>query len=62
MGITLKEEQRRLQPKKEINKELPRLKYLVLFSMGTRGCGRSSEFSVLLVRIVCASACCEWEV
>lgn len=44
MGIMLKEEERRLQPRKEINNEWCRLKYQVLFSVGTCGFGRSSEF------------------
>lgn len=44
MGIMLKKEERRLQPRKERNKELCRLKYQVSFCMGTRGFGRTSEF------------------
>lgn len=44
MGIMLKKEEGRLQPRKERNKELYRLKYQVSLCMGTCRFGRISEF------------------
>lgn len=44
MGIMLKEEERRLQPRKEINNEWCRLKYQVLFSVGILDVGEVQSF------------------